>query len=337
MNANTCAEPGLERGDGSTAACTPAAAATSSWQEGPFELVYRLGSVPLFRRRLSALHLRGHFLDLPADPAESRPPLGRLGGGVDVIVAPSHPIREPLPRLTTVDGALRYVVAQYSRHHAELSGSLDEYLAKFGGKSRNTLKRKVRKFLDLGGGSGMREYHGPKEIVEFHRRARAVSALTYQERLLDAGLPADPGFLDELVALARADSVRAYVLFLRDEPIAYLCCPAVDGVLLYDYLGYDPRHADLSPGTVLQYLAFEALFREQRFRAFDFTEGEGAHKRLFGTHETLCADICFFPQSASVRFWLGLHAGLDRISVRAAEGLDRLGLKSALKRLMRRA
>ncbi len=78
--------------------------------------------------------------------------------------------------------------------------------------------------------------------------------------------------------MASTDSVRAYVLFLHGKAVAYLCCPVVNGVLLYSYLGYDPKHADLSPGTVLQYLVFESLFEEKRFRAFDFTEGQGEHK-----------------------------------------------------------
>lgn len=182
----------------------------------------------------------------------------------------------------------------------------------------------------------MRAYKHPDEMEEFHRQARDVSALTYQERLLDAGIPGEPGFLAQLVALAKADSVRAYVLFLRGKAIAYLCCPAVDGVLLYSYLGYDPQHAEVSPGSVLQYLVLESLFREKRFRAFDFTEGQGEHKRFFGTHETPCADICYFRLSFSVRFWVGLHRLFDRTSVAIAALLDKVGLKTRLKRFLRR-
>ena len=58
-------------------------------------------------------------------------------------------------------------------------------------KSRSTLHKKVKKFLDSGEGSGMRTFTKPHEIAEFHRLARGVSARTYQERLLDAGIPDD--------------------------------------------------------------------------------------------------------------------------------------------------
>jgi len=309
---------------------------TPRWEPVPFVLSYRLGEITLFRKRFRGLALFEHFFDLTDDPDLPRPPFDRLGIDVDAIVTRSHPLREPLPAFTARDGVLRYVFASYTRYHADLAGSFDEYLAKFSAKSRSTLRRKARHFGELGGDCGMRAYKRPDEMEEFVRRAREVSALTYQEKLLDAGLPSEPEFLERLKTMAAADSVRAYVLFLHGKAIAYLCCPAVDGILLYSYLGYDPQHADLSPGTVLQYRAFESLFEEKRFRALDFTEGQGEHKKFFGTNATACADICYFPASLSARFWIGLHRAFDRASVAVAALLDRFGLKSRLKRFLRR-
>lgn len=306
------------------------------WEPGPFVLSYRIGEVALFRRRFRGLTLRTHFFDLTDDPATPPPPFDCLSAGVDVIVTRSHPVRGSLPVVTVSDGVLRYVLARYTRYHTELAGDFETYLSKFSAKSRGTLRRKVRRFLELGHESEMRSYKRPDEMETFHGLAREVSALTYQERLLDAGIPDDPNFRQELVNLAESDSVRAYVLFLYGRAIAYLCCLSVNAILLYSYLGYDPKHAELSPGTVLQYLAFESLFEEKRFRALDFTEGQGEHKRFFATHETPCADICYFPASPSARFWVGLHRTFDRTSVGAAAVLDRLGLKSRLKRLLRR-
>ncbi|MGH8852133.1 MAG: GNAT family N-acetyltransferase, partial [Casimicrobiaceae bacterium] len=86
----------------------------------------------------------------------------------------------------------------------------------------------------------------------------------------------------------------------------------------------------------LQYLVFESLFEEKRFRAFDFTEGQGEHKKFFGTQATPCADICYFPASLSAQFWVRMHRAFDRGSITAAALLDRIGLKSRLKRFLRR-
>ena len=309
---------------------------TPSWKPVPFVLSYRIGEITLFRRHFRGLALLEHFFDLSDDPDEPRPPFDRLRRDIDVIVTRSHPMRETVPVVSAHDGILRYVFSRYTRFHTDLSGDLDTYLAKFSAKSRSTLKRKVRRFVELGPGCEMRAYKRSEEMAEFHRLAREVSALTYQEKLLDAGLPTEAEFLDELIGMARADSVRAYVLFLLGKAIAYLCCPVVNGVLLYSYLGYDPNHAELSPGTVLQYLVFESLFEEKRFRAFDFTEGQGEHKKFFGTQATACADICYFPATMSARFWIGLHRTFDRGSIWAAAVLDKVGLKSRLKRFLRR-
>ncbi len=306
------------------------------WEPVPFVLSYRIGEFTLFRRQFRGLALLEHFFDLSDDPGEPPAPFDRLGRDINVIVTRSHPIRDTMPVVSAEDGVLRYVFARYTRFHTDLSGDLDTYLAKFSAKSRSTLRRKVRRFVELGPGCEMREYKRPGDMAEFHRLAREVSALTYQEKLLDAGLPTEPEFLDELIGMAATDSVRAYVLFLHGKAVAYLCCPVVNGVLLYSYLGYDPKHADLSPGTVLQYLVFESLFEEKRFRAFDFTEGQGEHKKFFGTQATPCADICYFPASLSARFWVGLHRAFDRASIAAAMLLDKLGLKARLKRFLRR-
>lgn len=309
---------------------------TPRWEPGPFVLTYRIGEIAVFRKRFRALTLRTHFFDLTDDPAEPPPPFDRLQAGIEAIVTRSHPVPGPLPVLIAGDGVLRYVFGRYTRYHTDLAGNFDGYLAKFSAKSRGSLRRKVRRFIELGAGCEMRVYKRPDEMEQFHGRAREVSALTYQERLLDAGMPAEPEFLEELIRLAASDSVRAYVLFLHGTAIAYLCCLSNNGVLLYSYLGYDPKHAELSPGTVLQYLAFASLFAERRFRALDFTEGQGEHKKFFATHETLCADICYLPDSVSARFWIGLHRAFDCASVAAAALLAKVGLKARLKRLLRR-
>jgi CelD/BcsL family acetyltransferase involved in cellulose biosynthesis len=309
---------------------------TPRWEPVPFVLSYRLGELTLFRKRWRGLALHEHFFDLTTNPNEPPPPIERLRHDIDVIITRSHPVAEQLPAVTTYGGVLRYVMAQYTRYHTELKGDFESYLTKFSAKTRSTLRRKGKRFLELGEGCGMREYKRPEEMEEFQRLARGVSALTYQEKLLDAGLPGEPEFLGELIDLAKSDSVRAYVLNLHGRAIAYLCCPVVNGVLLYSYLGYDPKHADLSPGTVLQYLVFESLFKERAFRAFDFTEGQGEHKKFFGTHETSCADICYFPHSASARFWVGFHRRIGGLSTLAGEALEALGLKGVVKRVVRR-
>ncbi|MDG2004835.1 MAG: GNAT family N-acetyltransferase [Novosphingobium sp.] len=195
-----------------------------------------------------------------------------------------------------------FIYQDYSRRYVDLTLGFDAYMQGFSSKSRSTLRRKLRKFTELSGGSlDIRLYRSPDELAEFHRLARAISRKTYQERLLDAGLPEGSEFEVEVARLANEDQLRAWILFVHDEPVSYLYAPAQGDTLVYAYLGYDPAFASHSPGAVLQIEALRAVMEEGAFRQFDFTEGDGQHKRQFATGSIDCVDLLLLRPSLSNR------------------------------------
>ena len=198
-----------------------------------------------------------------------------------------------LPRLLASQPGLKPFVRQrYRRCYADLGQSFGAYLAGFSSKSRSTLKRKLRRLAERCGGTlDLRCYRTPEEAAEFHRLARAVSARSYQERLLDYGLPDGDEALADLRERSTRDAMRGWILFIDGRPASYLYAPAEGDTLVYAYLGYDPDFADLSPGTVLQFEAMRELMEERRFALFDFGEGEGQHKSLFATGSVECVDL----------------------------------------------
>jgi CelD/BcsL family acetyltransferase involved in cellulose biosynthesis len=231
---------------------------------------------------------------------------------------------------------IRYVPAQYRRYYIDMKGGFDEYLQKFSSKSRFTMKKKLRRFAEHSGGTiRWTTFRRPEEMSEFYRLARQVSTTTYQERLLHAGLPTSEKAQREIHELAAADAFRGYILWDGERPIAYLCCPIDDGVVKYAHVGYDPEFREWSPGIVLLRLALEQLFAEKRYRAFDFTEGEGPLKEFFASRFTECADIYFFRRKARYRAVVFVHSTLESASRRAGSMLDRLGLKTRVKDLIR--
>ena len=258
-------------------------------------LPFRIGARTLWRirRRLTRI-----ALSLDQARSGTGPALPPPEGDGYLIVSLAA---ESLPALLRNEPGLRPFVRQrYPRFFAALDGGFEAYLTGFSAKSRSTLKRKVRKLAERSGGTlDLRCYRTPDEAEEFHRHARAVSALSYQERLLDSGLPEGEQALAELRARAADDAMRGWILFLDGRPISYLYAPADGTTLIYAYLGYDPAHADLSPGTVLQFEAMRQLMNEGRFRLFDFTEGEGQHKRLFSTGEVECLDLLLLRPTLS--------------------------------------
>jgi CelD/BcsL family acetyltransferase involved in cellulose biosynthesis len=209
----------------------------------------------------------------------------------------------------------------YARRYADLSGSFEAYLAGFSGKTRSTLRRKLRKFETLSGDAlDVRAYRTADEVAEFHALARAVSRKTYQEKLLDAGLPSGAEAEAEMRRKAALGEIRAWLLFLEGDPVAYLYTPAEGDTLIYAYLGYDPALAKHSPGTVLQLAAMRQLMEEGCFRRFDFTEGDGQHKRQFATGSIDCVDLLLLRKSPGNRLLLASLRGFERLAA-FAKGL----------------
>lgn len=223
----------------------------------------------------------------------------------------------PTPRLSA---ALRmagdrivHLRQAYTRYFVDLSSDWDAWLAGLSGNARSGLRRKLKRFAAAsGGGIDVRAYRTAADMAAFQPLAAAVSRTTYQERLLDAGLPGDAAFLREMQVLAAQDRVRAWLLFLKGDPVAYLYCPAEGDTLLYDRLGHDPARGDLSPGVVLLAEALRDLMAEGRFARLDFTSGEGQHKRAFATDGLPCVDLLLLRPTRTNRLLLGALDRFDR-------------------------
>jgi CelD/BcsL family acetyltransferase involved in cellulose biosynthesis len=301
----------------------------------PYRFRYQLSYLTVFSwtRRLQVI---AHDLNLDAAP-----PTLKLLPGSDGFLLRSMPLPADVEPPTGADDRgrplLRYTLQRFPRYYIEMHGqTFEAYKAKFSSKTRSTLSRKVRKFADYCGGElRWKRFTRPEELDRFWQLARQVSAKTYQERLLEAGLPHDPAYQAAAAALAANGQLRAYLLFDGDRPVSYLFCPVRDGVVVYAYLGYDPDYRRYSVGTVLQWLALESLFAENRFRFFDFTEGESEHKRLFATGHVECANVVLLTPTLMHRALIYSHRNFNRLAERLGAWLERHGLKSGVRRWLK--
>jgi Acetyltransferase (GNAT) domain len=307
------------------------------WSEKRVELRFLLGEIRLFAAQFSMFTLDAHFTDLLRDPERAAMAIGRIPPTADGFLVRSLPVREAPRHLRLLPDSIEYVPAQYQRFYIAMQSSFEEYLHKFSSKSRNTLRRKVRRFTESSGGQAdWREYRTAEEMRQFYGVALQVSALTYQERLLKAGLPKDENFQKEILELASRGLARGYLLYYRGRAIAYMLCTLTNtGVSLYRYVGYDPEFRSWSPGTVLFCLVFEKLFSQRDSCIFDFTEGEGDQKRFFATASVRCADVYHFRRGGRVLFLVVLHSALDLLSQAIVRALDRLKLRTSVKKFLR--
>jgi CelD/BcsL family acetyltransferase involved in cellulose biosynthesis len=308
----------------------------TSWSLKQVPLKFQLSDLTLFSIAMP-LRVRSIAINENIPPVDQpQPPAEELETGCEGFLVRGIAVSSPVAKVQRVGRYQRYVFSTYFHSYIDLRTSFDAYKAKFSAKSRATLLRKIRKYSDhCGGALKWRTYRTVDEMTEFYALARAVSSKTYQERLLDAGFPDSESFRQDTLERAAQGLVRAYILFHHDKPVSYLFCPVENGVLLYQYLGYDPEYIAYSVGTILQWLAIEQLFEEALFECFDFTEGQSEHKRFFATHQSLRVNAMFLRSSARNAVVIRAHNAFSSLSSSVGRALDKVGLKAKIRRVIR--
>jgi len=260
------------------------------------------------------------------------PPLDRAAHGYQITSLPED--RRDAMALAG-GGMIAFVRQRYTRHYVDLSLTHDTWLEAMSSNTRTGLRRKARKVAAVSAGHlDVRRFRTPDEMTAFHDVARRISLRTYQERLLGGGLPDDPEFLRDMYLKAAAGDVRGWLLYIAGEPAAYLYCPIEAGIARYEYVGHDPAFSDLSPGGVLQMEAMRDLFGTG-LKCFDFTEGDGQHKRQFATAGVPCIDMLLLRASLANRLTTMALSGFDQAAAMGKRATKRLGLEKLAKKVRR--
>lgn len=187
----------------------------SSLEPVRVSLAYRLGEITLFERGLEGLADRRHFTNQETLQTVPSIPVG--ADPSDFYFFPCYPVAAPPPVFARRDGWLWYTPYSFKNYFIDLRkmGSFENYLATFSGKSRSTLKRKVKKFAEASRGDiEWRSMETPERMDDFLKFALPLSARTYQERLMGAGLPQSAEFAHRLRQSAADGKALAYLLFL---------------------------------------------------------------------------------------------------------------------------
>jgi hypothetical protein len=311
--------------------------ANGSWVERSTQVRITLGEFCLAKVSFRAMTLPDLDWRYPVDIADETIER-QLQSGAKAVYLSYSPASGRLPRVSFRKHGFRYVPWQAGRHYINLDGTFQDYLSRFGAKSRKNLNRSVRLFAEASGGAvDFREYRSVEDISAFYESASEVAVKTYQHRLLKSGLPLTDDFRGKLVELATLDGFRGYILFQGESPAAFAYCTAQNDVLTYQVPGYDPAFQQYSPGTVLLYHILSRVFSERRFRVFDFGIGEAFYKSFFGTGVAPCASVYHFAYTAKNLIFLGAHLGAWSVSAGVVQMLSALGIRDFIKKALRRA
>ena len=156
--------------------------------------------------------------------------------------------------------------------------SFERYLSSLRPKSRGNLRRQVSKLEAAAGNAlALRRYSQPEAMDELIAHVAVIWNKSWHSKF--GGAPPAAAFLK---GLARAGWVRSYVLFARQEPVAFVVGYQYKGRYYYESTAYDPGWQQYSPGAVLTWLMLEDLFSRDRPSVVDFGFGYNQYKEVLG-------------------------------------------------------
>lgn len=237
---------------------------------------------------------------------------------------------------TVFDKMLVHRPYRYDRSWVVTEGSFESYLGSFSKTSRKGLKRRTKKLVELSGGSlDIRRYDQAECMNVFHDDARIVSAKTFQEKLMDDGLPADHSFVADIEAKALDGQCYGSILYLDQRPISYLYSERSGLGWLAIYGGFDPAQANLSPGTVHLLADLEDAFDDKSCAFFDFGPGPSTYKQFFSTHDVPCSDLLILDKTLKNRVLIECHKLLGKLTDLCMQLATSLQLKEWFRQRIR--
>lgn len=213
--------------------------------------------------------------------------------------------------------------------------SIDLFYQSLRPKSRNTLRRKIRKLeREFGNQVRIVTYRGENELEEAISAASQISHWTYQYAL-------DVGFVDNaqtrgmMATAANRGWLRMSVLYVKSEPCAFQLVLQYRNTYFLGQTGFNPKWKQWNIGTALFLKVLENICNDPDVESFDFGFGDADYKRHYGNehwHEA-CVYI-YAPRFYPILINL-LHTLVMVLSIMAGYTLEKLGFLAWVKRRWR--
>lgn len=224
----------------------------------------------------------------------------------------------------------------YRHRLIALPDRFEKYVEGLGKSTRYEARRALRRFeSDKEIGGTYRVFATPEDLPDFLRLATTVSEKTYQHKLLGMGI-ADNDTMRRMLALAAERGwFRSMIVMFGNEPVAFKYGYFFNGTYYSELVGYDPRCAPYSVGTVAHLLTVRDLIGAGA-KTFDFKYGDHGNKErlsnCFREEQNIYLIPRRFPLSALAT---ALHA-FNATSDWTGNLLEKFGLKSRIRKFLRR-
>ena len=178
------------------------------------------------------------------------------------------------------------------RRTLTLPESFDDFVA--ARPSRIRLKRYAKRLdKQLGDELAVEITRDPSGLDRFARDAEAIAAATYQ-RAVGSGFADTPEQRELLRISLEHGWQRAYVLRIREVPVAYWLCSTYRGTMTTRVTGYAPDREHDRAGSYLLMRVIEDACRDPGLHSLDFGPGDADYKRHFSSDSHLEQNMLVF-------------------------------------------
>ena len=212
----------------------------------------------------------------------------------------------------------------------------DRFLEACSHNSRRNFKRWTRKLENRYPGQiRMITYSEENEVAEAIEIAAKISAETYQHAY-GGGVTNDARTRAFFRATAKKGWLRIHILFIGDEPCAFLTALKYGRIYSAELTGYSPKWRDLRVGSILFFKIVEQLCGDPAVDSFDYSFGEDQHKRWGDSRQWPEASVLIFAPRIFPVFVNQMQSSTLAISILTQHVITKLGIRNPVQRYRRK-
>lgn len=229
--------------------------------------------------------------------------------------------------------------ASYKRRLCDVSKGFDAYLGSLSSKSRQSMRRSLKRFeAHFDGRFTLQLCQSTADVAHFLERVEPVSKRTYQGRMLGLAVTRAGYVGSKVMEGARLGYARCYLLAVDQKPVAWRIGLVKDGFFCSHHIGYDPEFKDWHPGVLMHLYSVRHMAEVAKdVRVLDLLYGDNDFKRRASNRSRDEQNYYLFPRTLRGALTYSCLAMCNLVSGSLGRLLERAGLKAKLKAALRRA
>lgn len=216
-----------------------------------------------------------------------------------------------------------------------LPDSFDEFYRTRPKNFKNNLRKYTKRLNDQYGENRIiKTYQHISEHRILLDDIETIASKTYH-RGMGAGFLNDQTTKNRIFLALEQQRFRAYIIYLSNQPCAFLTGVKYGHTFFPWATGYDPSFNQYSPGTLIMMEMFKALYKEGDIHAVDFGFGDAFYKHIFCDDNWQEAPVYIYASTFKGGLINAVKSLLDIISSFIESALKKLNLTDKVKKIWR--